>query len=226
MKFSYPLIGLNISFHPRFPSNLNTLFLRPGTFKECESGYRQGCKGFRDKSFIPIPLLVIFELDAMILCQCLPLRGWSSGGTCRLFSLSSWSHECLDRGGLGLTWWWRRVGFWVNFGGDWWKLVLIGGLCLGWCRELFWWRNCGFWCGFEGDVKVWSLVVMEVLERGLREVRGWCWRMMEKEWKKFRYIWGRGRARPCRYRHGPCQLNGMWGWLRFDRLFSCFAILV
>ena len=61
---------------------------------------------------------------------------WSSGRTCRLFSLSSWSHECLDCGWLGLTWWWWwwRLGFVV---------VFLGGN--GWCGY-----GVGVFVGFRG----------------------------------------------------------------------------
>jgi len=38
--------------------------------------------------------------------------------------------------------------------------------------------------------------------------------MREEEGKKIRYMVCRGRARPCHYRHGPCQGSGLWGFCK------------
>jgi len=78
--------------------------------------------------------------------------------------------------------------------------------CLG--EEILWfggdlreiWRFEGFW--------LWRF-----LESGLRDERCLCWGMKE-EGKKFRYMGCRGRARPCHYRHGPCQASGVFGGLQ------------
>ena len=62
---------------------------------------------------------------------------------------------------------------------------------------------------------------MEVLERSLRDERCLCWRMKEEE-EFFFGKWGpRSRARPCHYRHGPCQSSGFLGFGMASQARAC-----
>jgi len=59
---------------------------------------------------------------------------------------------------------------WISCLGGW-MLVLMVGLCLEWCLEMVWVRNRLIWWRFFGVMEVWRFLLMEVLERSLREER-------------------------------------------------------
>ena len=97
----------------------------------------------------------------------------------------------------------------------------------GWMKVVLnWWIMFGMMFGIVWVKKFYDLVEIwgryECLKDcgngGFREwFEGWEMFVLKNEGrrreKKIRYMMCRGRAWSCNYRHGPCQLTGLWGFL-------------
>jgi len=98
----------------------------------------------------------------------------------------------------------------------------LDGFWFGWMKVVFdWWIMFGIvWVKKFCDlVEIWGKYeCLKVCGNGgFREwFEGWEMFVLKNEGRrreKIRYMACRGRARPCHYRHGPCQGSGFWGFL-------------